>query len=177
MYHEPRTRKDEEMDGFKKQWGYKPFRKDKGRLGCIHPSPSTTPPAVMAAWTSLGLFILSGAWFAVSTVGYGLIWKFTHPLPKGETMNIERIFDTPPVNRWAVNVVISWFTCTFMLIQTFFLVAYRMDRRVKRDFARQVRMGLAVKSAAADQDNWDEEEVCVSYALRSLNANMRNSST
>lgn len=158
------------MNNFKEEWGFKPRRKDKGRLGCIHPSPSTTAPAVVAAWTSVAFFIASGAWFAVSIVGYGLVWKYTHPLPKGETINIERIFATPPLNRWAVNVVMSWFVCTFMLIQTFFLIGYRMDRRVKRDFARQVRMNLAIDRKAADKDSWDDEEVrfpslCARYTL------------
>jgi len=147
------------MEEYADNHGHKPRRIEKDYFQFLHPSPSQTPPALMAAYVSLLGFAFSGCWFAVSLIGYSLIWKYGHPLPEGETMNIELIFNHTPLNRWAVNVVVSWFVCTFMLIQTLFLVAYRIDRRLKRDLAREIFKNPLIKSTQ-DTDKWDQKEVC-----------------
>ncbi|KAK5954224.1 hypothetical protein OHC33_004797 [Knufia fluminis] len=147
------------MADFKESHGHNPRRHIRSHLPFIHASPSETPPSIVAPFISTLLWAFTVMWFSISLVGYVLIWKFTNPLPAGETMNIERIFDTVPLNRWAVNVMVSWFSCTCLFVQTLFLVGYRVDRRVRGDFAREIFKGEVWRWAREDVDTWDNEDV------------------
>lgn len=92
------------------------YKVDRAPL-CMQINP-TTPPVVAVMWTYLCVTSLTVAWFSCSLFGYTLcrLWKNV-PAP-GEGANLEFIFTAQPLNRWAVNLVVSFGMLLFFTSQS-----------------------------------------------------------
>lgn len=152
-------RSDEVRKAHRLEYGFEGREYFTKTVPIFRPYPSETPPAVFAMWVSIVAWIATGGWFAVSMIGYLLYWQLKAPIEAGERLNIERIFNEPTLNRWAVNVVLSLFVHFFMMLQMLFLIGYRMDRSIKKAFAGNLKRQVLTKDAQGDADAWDDGAV------------------
>lgn len=103
-----------------------------------------TPPVVVVMWTYLCVTSLTVGWFACSLFGYQLCRMWRNIPAPGEGANLEFIFTAQPLNRWAVNLVVSFGMLLFFTSQSLFFVW----RRAVVNRARQKK--------AADDQEWIE---------------------
>lgn len=72
------------------------------------PITPETPPITIAMWTSISLFCLCLGWFSCSLFGYTLCRKWKSVPPPDQTASLKFIFNTRPLNRWAINLAFGF---------------------------------------------------------------------
>ena len=100
-----------------KKYGFLGPTKVRDHLPLFHPFRTDASPYTVAFGVSCLLTALCCCWLGISLVGYIFNW-IRNPLPPGETMNIALIFDTVPLNRWAVNVVVGCVSSVVLFLQS-----------------------------------------------------------
>ena len=80
------ARDGEEQQKHKQKHGFNGRTWKTNTLPWARPYPSETAPAIIALWVSIVIWLATGAWFAISFLGYTLYFKLKNPLPQGETM-------------------------------------------------------------------------------------------
>lgn len=142
-------------------WGYKGRKKFTRTVPIIRPMPNQEPPARAAARYARHLLWAVSAWLGISIAVYAVTAAY-HPLPDGQSSNMDEIFASPYLSRPAVNIAMSAFITPFMLIQWLGLRWYQFDRSLKEARAdhqvRDVLLKDVFGNVKGDLDPWDLEK-------------------
>lgn len=106
--------------------------------------PETTPLTVVM-YTTMCLWCLTVGWFTCSLFGYTLCRQWRNVPPAGESANLDFIFNTTPLNRWAVNLAVSFGMLLYFTAQATIFIYYKLA--INRD--RQKKF--------AEDNNWIEK--------------------
>lgn len=108
---------EEQMEHFRKYgWLGPKYRTKKAPI--LGPIDSETPPAEMVMGTYACMSCLSLGWFLFSIVGTSICGSWRNNFTVKDFTDLNKVFDTVPVNRWAVNTTVSFIMLIFFLLET-----------------------------------------------------------
>lgn len=149
---ERRTREGPEQTKHYNEHGFLGPPKEWIRLPWVMPIKPTTENEVVAMWLSIAMFCACGGWLACSLIGFMTcrFWKIT--VPPDRSWDVAWVFEHYPLNRWAVNVVVSGIMTVYFFINSIIFG----DFRARLSRAKQwedAENGKLVKRREPEEEN------------------------
>lgn len=143
--HEERKRSKEDRIQHIADHGWAGFKFTKVKAPLWMQVNSETTPLTVVTYTTMCLWCLTVGWFTCSLFGYTLCRQWRNVPPAGESANLDFIFNTPPLNRWAVNLVVSFGMMLYFTVQAMVFIFQKLA--INRD--RQKKF--------ADENQWTDK--------------------
>jgi hypothetical protein len=143
-YADRKAARDKHRRTFKEQmehlgkYGFKGPEYRRKTAYRVAPIDSKTQDIVMVTCTYLCMSLLTAGWLGLSLLGTVLCGTMKNDFSFGDFMNILKLFDTIPVDGWAVNTVVSTIMLVFFVSQFLLYFASKCleKREEQTDFAR-----------------------------------------